>query len=131
MAQTRDDTSLGDLLSNLVQETSTLARQEVQLAKAELKQSAEQAGRSIASLLIGGAVAYAGLLALLAAAILGLGQAGVDWWLAALIVGLVVIAIGGILIMKARAGLKPENLAPTTTIESLKEDREWVKEQIA
>lgn len=130
MAHTRDDPSLGELFSRLAQETTTLVRQEVQLAQAELKQSARQAGRGIASLLVGGAIAYAGFLAILAAIILGLIETGMSWWLSALIVGVVVIIIGAALIMRARAGLQPENLAPTETIESLKEDREWVQEQI-
>lgn len=130
MAQIRDEPALGQLFSDLVRETSTLARQEVQLAKAELRQSAEQAGRSIAAMLVGGAVAYAGFLAILAAVILGLGELGVAWWLSALIVGVVVAGIGYFMISRARAGLQPENLAPRETIESLKEDRAWVKEQI-
>jgi hypothetical protein len=130
MAHARENASLGELFSDLTQETSTLVRQEVQLAKAELRQSAEQVGRSVASMLVGGAVAYAGFLALLAAVILGLGEAGVPWWLSALIVGIVVAAIGMVMVMRARSGLRPENLAPKETIESLKEDREWVKEQI-
>lgn len=130
MAHARDNASLGELFSDLARETSTLVRQEVQLAKAELRQSAEQAGKSIASLLVGGAIAYAGFLAILAAIILGLGEAGMPWWLSALIVGVVVVVIGLVLVMRARSGLQPENLAPRETIESLKEDREWVKEQI-
>lgn len=131
MAQGRDDASLGELFSRLAEETSSLVRQEVRLAKAELRESAQQVGRSIASLLIGGAVAYAGFLAILAAIIVGLGQLGLPWWLAALIVGIVVAAIGYVLISRARTGLQASNLMPDRTIESLKEDREWAKEQIA
>jgi uncharacterized membrane protein YqjE len=131
MAQGRDDASLGDLFSRLAEETSNLVRQEVRLAKAELTESAQQVGRSIASLLIGGAIAYAGFLAILAAIIVGLGQLGLPWWLAALIVGIVVVAIGYVLISRARSGLQASNLMPDRTIESLKEDREWAKEQIA
>jgi uncharacterized membrane protein YqjE len=130
MAQTREDASLGELFADLARETTTLARQEVQLAKAELSQSAAEIGRSAASMLVGGAVAYAGFLALLAAVIVGLGQAGIAWWLAALIVGVVVVAIGAILIQRARATLQAASLFPKTTIETLKEDREWVKEQM-
>jgi len=130
MAQPRDDRSLGDLLSELVQESSTLVRQEVRLAKAELSQNAAEAGRGVASLVVGGAVIYAGLLAIIAAAIVGLGQAGVPWWLAALLVGVVVAAVGGLLVARARSALQASNLMPQETVESLKEDREWAKEQI-
>jgi len=130
MAQGRDERSLGDLFSDLSRETTTLVRQEVQLAKAELTQSATEAARGIGMLLAGGAVAYAGLLFLLLAIVFGLIQAGWDAWLSALVVGLVVVAIGAILVLRARESLKPANLAPRRTVETLKEDQEWAKEQI-
>jgi len=130
MAQTRDERSLGDLFSDLSRETTTLVRQEVQLAKAELTQSATEAARGIGMLVAGGVVAYAGLLFLLVAVMFGLIEAGLDEWLSALIVGLVVVAISAVLVLRARAALKPANLAPRRTVETLKEDQEWAKEQI-
>jgi xanthine/uracil permease len=130
MAQLRDERSLGDLFSDLSRETTTLVRQEVQLAKAELTQSATEAARGIGMLVAGGAVAYAGLLFLLLAIVYGLIDAGWDAWLSALVVGLVVVAIGAILVLRARESLKPANLAPQKTVETLKEDAAWAKEQI-
>jgi xanthine/uracil permease len=130
MAQLRDERSLGDLFSDLSRETTTLVRQEVQLAKAELTQSATEAARGIGMLVAGGAVAYAGLLFLLLAIVFGLIEAGWDPWLSALVVGLVVVAIGAVLVLRARESLKPANLAPQKTVETLKEDAEWAKEQI-
>jgi hypothetical protein len=130
MAQLRDERSLGDLFSDLSRETTTLVRQEVQLAKAELTQSATEAARGIGMLVAGGAVAYAGLLFLLLAIVFGLIEAGWDAWLSALIVGLVVVAIGAVLVLRARESLKPANLAPQKTVETLKEDAAWAKEQI-
>jgi xanthine/uracil permease len=130
MAQARDERSLGDLFSDLSRETTTLVRQEVQLAKAELSQSATEAARGIGMLVAGGAVAYAGLLFVLLAIVFGLIEAGWDAWLSALVVGVVVVAIGAILVLRARESLKPANLAPRRTIETLKEDQEWAKEQI-
>jgi hypothetical protein len=130
MAQVRDERSLGDLFSDLSRETTTLVRQEVQLAKAELTQSATEAARGIGMLVAGGAVAYAGLLFLLLAIVFGLIEAGWDAWLSALVVGLVVVAVGAVLVLRARESLKPANLAPRRTVETLKEDQEWAKEQI-
>ena len=130
MAQIREDTSLGDLFSELVRETSTLVRQEVQLAKVELSQSATEIGRDVASLVVGGAIAYAGFLAILAAIIIGLSQAGLIWWLSALIVGVVVAVIGYVLISRARSALQGASLAPQRTVESLKEDKAWMSEQM-
>jgi hypothetical protein len=130
MAQPRDERSLGDLFSDLSRETTTLVRQEVQLAKAELTQSATEVARGIGMLVAGGAVAYTGLLFLLLAIVFGLIEAGWDAWLSALIVGLVVVAIGAVLVLRARESLKPANLAPQKTIETVKEDAAWAKEQI-
>ncbi len=130
MAQTRDERSLGDLFSDLSRETTTLVRQEVQLAKAELTQSATEAARGIGMLVAGGAVAYAGLFFLLLAIVFGLIEAGWDAWLSALVVALVVVALGAVLVLRARESLKPANLAPRRTVETLKEDQEWAKEQI-
>ena len=130
MAQVRDERSLGDLFSDLSRETTTLVRQEVQLAKAELTQSATEAARGIGMLVAGGAVAYAGLLFLLLAIVFGLIEAGWDAWLSALVVGLVVVAVGAVLVLRARESLKPANLAPQKTVETLKEDAAWAKEQI-
>jgi len=130
MAQLRDERSLGDLFSDLSRETTTLVRQEVQLAKAELTQSATEAVRGIGMLVAGGAVAYAGLLFLLLAIVFGLIEVGLDAWLSALVVGLVVVAIGAVLVLRARESLKPANLAPQKTVETLKEDAAWAKEQI-
>jgi xanthine/uracil permease len=130
MAQLRDERSLGDLFSDLSRETTTLVRQEVQLAKAELTQSATEAVRGIGMLVAGGAVAYAGLLFLLLAIVFGLIEAGWDAWLSALVVGLVVVVIGAVLVLRARESLKPANLAPQKTVETLKEDAAWAKEQI-
>jgi hypothetical protein len=130
MAQVRDERSLGDLFSDLSRETTTLVRQEVQLAKAELTQSATEAARGIGMLVAGGLVAYAGLIFLLLAIVFGLIEAGWDAWLSALAVGLVVVAIGAILVLRGRESLKPANLAPRRTVETLKEDQEWAKEQI-
>ena len=130
MVHDHNERSLGDLFSDLTRETSTLLRQEVQLAKAELTQSATEAMRGIGVLAAGGAVAYAGLLFVLLAVVFGLITAGLEPWLAALIVGLVVVAIGAVLVLRAREALKPANLAPQQTVETLKEDFEWAKEQI-
>ncbi len=129
MQHPTDERSLGELFAELAHETSTLVRQEVELAKTELSQNATRIGKDLAFLAVGGAVAYAGFLALLAALAIGLGQLGVPWWLAALIVGLVVVGVGYFLVQRGLNALKQEDLAPRQTIESLKEDKEWAKAQ--
>jgi len=124
----RDGRSLGELFSELAQETSTLVRQEVDLAKTEMGQKASRVGKDVGFLAAGGAVAYAGLLAILAGVIVVL-DTFLPLWLAALLVGLVVAAVGYFLVKKGLDALKREDVAPRQTIETLKEDGQWIKDQ--
>jgi len=127
--QGRDDRSLGELFAELAQETSTLVRQEVTLAKTEMTAKATRVGKDIGFLAVGGMIAYAGLLAIIAGVILLL-DAIVPLWVSALIVGLVVAGIGYVLVQRGLTALKREDLTPRQTIESLKEDTQWAKEQV-
>ena len=120
--------SLGQLFADLTREMTTLVRQEVNLATSELSHKATRVARDLGFLALGGAVAYAGLLAVVAAAILLLGLV-MPGWLAALLVGLVVAAIGYLLVQRGLAALKRVDLAPRETIETLKEDVRWAREQ--
>ena len=129
MQERKEDRSLGDLFAALASETSTLVRQEVTLAKTEMTQQATRVGKNVAFLAVGGAVAYAGVLTLLAAVILGLVALGLPAWVAALLLGLVVAGAGAVLIQRGRDALSREDLAPRQTMETLKEDAAWVKEQ--
>jgi Putative Actinobacterial Holin-X, holin superfamily III len=125
----KDDRSLGELFSELAQDTSTLVRKEVQLAKTEMSQKASRVGKDVGFLAVGGAVAYAGLLAVLAGVIVLLGQV-IHMWLSALLVGLVVAGVGYFLVRRGLDALKREDLAPRQTIETLKEDQQWAKDQM-
>jgi hypothetical protein len=122
--------SLGDLFAELSRETTTLVRQEVALAKTELTQKATRAGKDVGFLVVGGAVAYAGLLAFVAACVLALHLIVHLWWLAAAIIAVVVIAIGYFLVRQGLDRLRAADLAPTQTAESLRRDAVWAKEQI-
>ncbi len=122
MRTDRDERSLGELFGDLSRETSTLVRQEVTLAKTELTQTATQVGKDVGVLAVGGAIAYAGLLVLLAALVLGLVALGLPAWLAALIVGVVVAGVGYALVRRGLAALKAVTLAPRQTMETLTED---------
>lgn len=117
-----DDRSLGDLFAALSRETTTLVRQEITLAKTEMTQKATRVGKDVGFLLVGGAVIYAGVLALLAAIIIALGQLGLQWWFAATIVGIVVAFVGYMLIRRGLESLRHEDLAPRHTIDTLKGD---------
>jgi len=107
-----------------------LVRQEVELAKKEMSQKAAQVGKDVGFLLAGAAVAYAGFLAIIAAIIIIVAHA-IPWWISALLVGVVVAAIGGYLVMRGMNELKKSNLAPTQTLDSLKEDARWTTDQMS
>jgi xanthine/uracil permease len=124
----KDERSLGELFAELARETSTLVRQEVDLARIEMSEKASRAGRHVGVLAVGGAVAYAGLLAILAG-VIALLNAVMHLWVAAVLVGIVVAIVGYILVRRALDALKREDFAPRQTIETLKEDQKWTKEQ--
>jgi VIT1/CCC1 family predicted Fe2+/Mn2+ transporter len=125
-----EERPLSELFSDLVTETSNLVRNEVALARVELTDKASKIGKNIGSLVIGGAVAYAGVLAIGAAVIMLLSRVMPNW-LAALIVGLIVVGVAWLMISKAITALQRVELKPEQTVESVKEDAQWIKDQIS
>jgi len=129
-----DHRSFAELLKDLRDESTMLIRQEVALAKTEMSEKAATYGRNAGYLGAGGALAHAGLVVLLLglAALLywGLVEAGVSHmisgFLAPLIVGGIVVAIGYGLVQKALSAFKRETPVPEKTINSLKENQQWL-----
>lgn len=130
MQQTNNDRSLGDLFGDLARDMGTLVSQEVTLARTEITETATRVGKDIAVVAVGGLVAYAGLLAIIAAVIFLIADRGVPLWLSALIVGAIVAAVGYVLVQRGITALKQQDLTPRQTIASIKEDTQWAKEQI-
>jgi hypothetical protein len=120
--------SIGDLFGDLARELGTLVRQEIQLAKVEMSEKASQAAREAAKIAAGGTLMHAGLLGVMAAAILALGTL-IPLWVSALLVGLLVLAIGGGLAKSRLEALKRIDPAPRQTMETLKEDARWARER--
>jgi uncharacterized membrane protein YqjE len=120
------DNSIGDLLKQLSQETSTLVRQELELARAELSQQGKRAG--LGAGMVGGA-GIAGVLALgalTACFVLALDKA-MAAWLAALVVAVVYGAIAGVLALQGRNKIQEATPPAPQTVETMKEDVEWAK----
>lgn len=120
---------LGDLFSDLASEMSELVRKEVALAKLEVSEKTKSVGRNVTYLLVGGAVAYSAMLAIIAAIVMLLDKVMPNWG-AALLVGIVVAAIGWLLVGKALAALQATDVTPQQTVETLKEDAAWIRQQI-
>jgi hypothetical protein len=125
MTGRQDERSLGELFADLSKETGLLVRKEIELASTEMTAKARAAGAHAATVAAGGALAHAGLVVLLAAIVIGLTRVGLEAWLAALIVALVTGVTGYLLVRKGLDGLQRTSVAPTQTIESLKETTTW------
>ncbi|MGQ9367458.1 phage holin family protein [Azospirillum sp. ST 5-10] len=126
----RAERSVAGLIADLAREMSNLVRAEVALAKTEVSHKVGAAAGGVAFLAAGGLIAFAGFLYLLAAATIAL-SAVVEPWLAALIVGGVVLLIGLAFVMAGRSRLKPANLQPERTIETLRQDKRWAQSQLS
>jgi uncharacterized membrane protein YqjE len=123
------DNSVGELLRQLSQETTTLVKQELDLAKAEMSEKGKQAG--VGAGLFGGA-GVSGLLALifLSLAIVAAIDTATHAWLAALIVGVLWAVAAAVLALQGREKVQQAvPPAPEQAIESTKEDVQWAKTQ--
>jgi uncharacterized membrane protein YqjE len=118
--------SIGDLLKRLSQDTSTLVKQEMALARAELTEQGKRAGMGAGML---GGAGVAGLLTLgaLTATVIGVLDTAMAFWLAALIVTVVWAAIAGVLALQGRTKLKEATPPAPQTVETVKEDARWAK----
>ena len=145
------DQSIGELVKQLATETTTLvrqelelaraeasragetvvklARQELELAKAEMSEKGRQAGPGIGMLGAAGGTALLAAGALSAFLILLLDEVMPDW-LAALIVGVALAIVAGVLYSAGKGRVQEVTLVPEQTIDTLKEDVEWAKTQI-
>ena len=125
----KTERSITTLLSDLASETILLIRQELALLKAELHEKFSRVGQGATALGAGALIAYSGWLVLLAAAVLGLATV-VPAWLAALIVALVALAIGGALVFIGKSRFDADSLMPQRSLRSLREDEQWLRERL-
>jgi uncharacterized membrane protein YqjE len=121
--------SFGELVSRLTNQTGVLIRQEIALAKVELRETGATVARDSAKAGAGVVLAWTGMLALTTALILGLAQLFDNYWLAALIVGAVYVLVGWMLAKNAMADVRHKGLGPKQTMETLRDDADWAKEQ--
>jgi xanthine/uracil permease len=135
---TTNPASLPNLLRDLRDETTTLLRQEVALAKAELKENTSRMTSHAVQIAIGGFVSYAGVIVLLIGVGLLLSSLFVRWgmdrdlaqWLAPAIVGLIVAAIGGGMVARAKNAMSHDDVAPKQTIETLRDNKTWAQSKL-
>ena len=124
-----DDASLVELISQLGEQAGTLVKQEAALMQAELVEKASIAGKNVGFLAVGGFIGYAGLLFILAGVVAILSYV-VPLWLSAMIVGTALAIASYLMVSSALGEMKKTNWAPRESIESIKEDAEWLKKQV-
>ncbi len=121
------EASLAELIKQLSEQSSRLARQEVELAKAEMTYKGKRAGLGAGMFGGAGALGFYALGALIAAGILALATA-VTAWLAALIIAAVLAAIAGVLALQGKNKMQQATPpVPEEATESVKEDVQWAK----
>jgi hypothetical protein len=125
-----DDTSVADLISGLVNDAQHLVRREIDLAKREVTIELDKLKQGAVALGIGAGVAIIGTL-LLAHMLVYLVQdlTGLSLWVSYLIVGAVFAIGGGIMLMQGLKRMKEVDPVPHETIESVRKDVQWIKEQ--
>jgi hypothetical protein len=120
---------VGELLKQLSHETTTLVRQELDLAKAEMAEKGKQAGKGV-GLFSGAGLFGLGAFGALTAAIIAALSTAMDVWLAALIVAAVYGVVAAVLAKSGQSKIKEAApAAPEQTVQTLKEDVEWAKTQ--
>jgi hypothetical protein len=128
--RTAEERSIGELFGELSQDIGLLVRQEAQLAKTEMQAKLSRVTGDLVALASGGIVALVGGLAITAAIILLLiDPIGVKPWLAALIVGALLGIVGWVMLQRGLKDLKRTDPTPRRTVETIKEDIQWAKEQ--
>jgi hypothetical protein len=124
---------IGVLLRELVEGSAELVRGEVRLARLEVGTAAAAAGRGTAFIATGGVLLLLGTLATFTGVILLIGDQWLPrdmYWLAALLFALIAGGVAAWLALRGRAALSPSALAPHETVATLKEDKEWLKQQL-
>jgi len=120
------DHSVGDLLGRVTSDLSTLMRQEVELAKVEIKEEATKAGKASGMLLGAGLVGYLVLVFLALAVMFGLDQVMPIGW-AAVITAVLLGLVAAVLFAVGRRQFQQVNPKPEQTVETLMEDVQWAK----
>jgi hypothetical protein len=123
------DRPLASLFTELTRETATLIRQEVRLAKEELNEKVSTARSGLVAAVAGGLVLFVALQALIAAAILGVATR-LDPWLSALVVGVALALVGAVVLAKGLSNLQGRRLLPNRTMDTMRDNGRWAREQL-
>jgi hypothetical protein len=122
--------SMASLLGGIVNDIQTLIRQEMALAKAEMVREWDKAKTAAGSMAVGAGVLALGGFFLCVTLVCVLAEvAGLPWWASFLIVGGVLTVVGGVMFFVGRARAAEVHVVPPQTVETLKEDVQWIRNQ--
>ncbi|HEV2146419.1 MAG TPA: phage holin family protein, partial [Longimicrobiaceae bacterium] len=126
-----DTRSLGELFRDLSADASTLIRQEVALARVEMQRNVRAVARDAGGLAVWGMVSVVGGLVLVAFLVAGLGDLLDNYWLAALLVGLLFVTVGAGMALRALRRLQGTRVRPQETVASLRDTAAWARTEAA
>lgn len=132
MANSYDESntrSIGQIIGDAVANAQEITRSEIRLAKAELREEAMTTLRGAALLIAGAILGLYAFGMLLFTLVWAMSDAGLDLWLAALIVSVIVGVVATVLLMIGRSRIEEVNPKPEQTIDSVKEDVQWIKQR--
>lgn len=132
MTVSRHETrGIGELIHDVAEDTSRLARQEVHLARLELAEIVRGIGKGTAMMVAAGALGILAVQIFVFGLVLLVGGEILSgrFWIAAFITTALMTAVAVVLVKKGLEALSPKNMIPDQTVASLKEDREWLKQQ--
>lgn len=121
--------SVGELVSDLSQQLSTLLRQELLLARTEIGDRTRSLVRDLVMIGAGAALASTALTTLAATLVLALIEAEWRPWVAALTVTVALALIGGFIVMSGLRAMRSRRVAPVETVASVKETAQWIKNE--
>jgi uncharacterized membrane protein YqjE len=125
-----DDTSISDLFKRMTSDASLLMRQEISLAKAEMKESANRVKKMAVLVGIAAALAIPGAIAVTAFLVIALGAAINSYWASALIVGIGLLSVAALLVKRGIATVSDGKVGVPRTARSLEENAQWGKEEL-
>jgi hypothetical protein len=119
--------SFGELLSQLANTSAALIRDQIELAKEEMRENLARIRSGLVTVAVSAVIGLLALFTLCAAAVIGLGIL-IGAGMAALVIGLGLAAVGAVIAASGIRRLKRARLKPKETVRSLKENKEWLKE---
>ena len=125
-----NEAPLGELLRRFGQDAGTLVKQEITLAKLELRESVKSLAQDAGKLGAAAGLALFGGFAFLAFVIVGLGDLIDNYWLSALIVAVLLLGAAAVMAKGALANMKRSKLAPEETMQTIVEDKRWAKREV-